>query len=183
MIKSKIMSGLLVCGLMASLAVPTFAADISTSGGSQEVPAVLDADAATFSVTVPTSLPISVSATGEVTTADDVKIVNNSHGAVKVTNMTIAGSSDWEIVDFDSANMAAEKVGSHKIAMTINNEKTTADDTISFSESNFTKMDGKNAGDTDELKLTYDAKIPAQSTALDSETVANVTFVVGWDSI
>ena len=35
MIKSKIMSGLLVCGLMASLAVPTFAADISTSGGSQ----------------------------------------------------------------------------------------------------------------------------------------------------
>ena len=82
MIKSKIMSGLLVCGLMASLAVPTFAADISTSGGSQEVPAVLDAEAATFSVTVPTSLPISVSATGEVTTADDVKIVNNSHGAV-----------------------------------------------------------------------------------------------------
>ena len=180
--KSKFACGLLACGLVAAMTVPAFALDISAADGSQAVPAVLTADAATFSVTVPTSLPITVNATGVVTTAENAKIVNNSHGAVKVSNMSIAGAGGWATVDYDSANMAAEKVGAKKLAMTVNKDKTTGADQISFTADNFPKMDGKNDADTDELKLTYNAKIPAQANALSNETVANVTFVVGWDA-
>ena len=55
----------------------------------------LDVEAPTFSVTVPTALPINVDANGEVTTSSDAKIVNNSHGSVIVTNVTVTGKNDW----------------------------------------------------------------------------------------
>ena len=180
--KTKILSGVLTLAMVAAMAVPTFAADITTDGGNSSVPVELTAEAATFSVTVPTALPIDVAADGTVTVANDVYIVNNSHGAVKVTNMTIAGADGWTIVDWDSANMAAEKVGATKVAMTINTDKTTGADAITFTEANFPKMDGANDGDTDQMLITYDAKVPAQATELTDLTVANVVFTVGWDT-
>ena len=177
----KILSGVLATVLVASLTVPTFATQLN-SAGDATIPVELTVTAATFSVTVPTALPITVDATGAVTTATDAKIVNNSHGAVKVTNMTISGVDDWVIVDYDSANMSAEKANSHKVAMVINGDKTTADDTISFTESNFPKLDGTNAGDTDELVINYNAKLPAQTAAINGSAIANIVFTVGWDA-
>ncbi|MDD3778453.1 MAG: hypothetical protein PHX26_00165 [Proteiniphilum sp.] len=141
----------------------------------------LSTEAAAFSVTVPTSLPIHVAADGTVTTATSAAIVNNSHGAVKVTGLSVSGIGDWTIVGFDSANMPAEKVNAHKIAMSINGDKTTADDTITFTAANFPKLDGVNATASDELPVTYHAKVPAQSGALDAVAVVDVTFTIGWD--
>lgn len=178
----KLLGGVLALALVATSITPAFAADITTNGGNSSVPVELTTEAATFSVAVPTTLPIDVNAAGVVTTADDVAIVNNSHGAVKVTNMTIEGADTWEIVNWDSANMPAEKVGATKVAMTINGDKTTADDTITFTASNFPKMDGANTSDSDELPIFYDAKVPAQATELSDLTVANVVFTVGWDT-
>ena len=43
-------------------------------------------------------------------------------------------------------------------------------------------MDGVNDGNTDELPIIYDAKVPAQATSLSDLTVANVIFTVGWDA-
>ena len=97
----KIISSLLVLCLCLSVAVPAFATDLTTAGGNSSVPVTLTSTAATFSVTVPTALPITVAADGSVTTADDVKIINNSPGAVKVTNMTIS-SDDWTEVNYDT---------------------------------------------------------------------------------
>lgn len=154
---------------------------IDATDGAGEVPVKLYAEGTTFSVTVPTSLPVSVDAAGAVTVATDAKIINNSFGAVKVTNLSIAATGGWAIVDYDSADMTAEKVNTHKVAMIINGEKTTGADAISFSADNWTRLEGKNAGDTDELAITYDAKVPAQSVAIDGSTVANVTFTVAWD--
>lgn len=181
-----IFTTMLAAGVVASLALPTFATNITTDGGNSSVPVELTAEAATFSVTVPTALPIEVDADGTVNVADDVAIVNNSPGAVKVTNMTITGAGNWAIVDWDSADMSTEKVGSTKIAMVINNDKTIADSgdgkLITFTEDNFPKMAGKNDGDTDELPITYDAKVPAQATELSDLTIANVVFTIGWDT-
>ena len=139
------------------------------------------AEGTTFSVTVPTSLHVSVDANGEVTVATDAKIINNSFGAVKVTDLQIAATGGWALVDYDSADMTAEKVNTKKMAMTINGEKTTGADAISFTAANWDRMEGKNATDSDELAITYDAKVPAQSAAIDGSTVANVTFTVAWD--
>lgn len=144
-----------------------------TAGGSGAVPIPLTIAAATFSVTVPTSLPINVDADGNVTTATNLKIVNNGHGAVKVTNMSVKGIEDWQIISYDNANMVSEKVNAHKIAMAINGDKTTADDTITFSSTNFPKLDGANATNSDELTITYNAKVPAQAATLDNVNKKN----------
>ena len=181
--KSRILTGVLSLVMVFSMVIPAFAVDVDTDGGTGSVPVELTAEAATFSVTVPTALPINVAADGTVTTANDAKIINNSHGAVKVTNMTIAGQNSWVVIHYDSANMAAEKVDSKKVAMTINGDKTTGADAITFTESNFPKMDGANAADTDELAITYDAKVPAQATELSNVTVSNVVFTIGWDTV
>lgn len=179
----KLLSGMLAMALACGLAVPAFAADVSTAGGTGNVPVELTVETPTFSVTVPTSLPVSLKADGSVVTSNSVKIVNNSYGAVKVTNMTIAGADGWATVDYDTANMSAEKVDSKKIAMKINNDKTTGANAISFTSSNFPKMDGVNASTSDELSITYDAKIPAQSAQLTvAKTICNVIFTVGWDA-
>ena len=183
--KKMITSILALTMATAVMAVPTFATGITvgTDGDGAEVPVSLTAAAATFSVTVPTSLPINIAADGTITVANDAKIINNGCGSVLVTDVKIEGVDDWEIVDFDSANMSKEKVGSHKVAMQIMNDKTTADDTISFTQANWPAIAGKNDTDTDELLITYDAKVPAQATALTNVSVCNVTFTVGWDTL
>ena len=174
--KNKVLSLILALVLSVGVAIPVCAASITTDGGSSTVPVELTVTTATFSVTVPTALPVTVDGSGVVTTATDAKIVNNSHGAVKVTNMTIEGVGDWVICNYDSTDMTKEKAGAKKIAMMINGDKTTADDTITFTPANFPKMDGANAGDTDELGITYSAKLPAQITEITKETIANVVF-------
>ena len=182
----KILTSLLALSMATSMmAVPVFATGITVGadGEGAEVPVELTTEAATFSVTVPTSLPISVAADGTITTATDAKIVNNGCGAVLVTNVAIEGIDTWEVVDFDSADMTKEKVGATKVAMKINNDVTTGDDAITFTQSNWTSIAGKNDTDTDELAITYEAKVPAQAAALNDVSVCNVTFTVGWDTL
>lgn len=180
--KQGILSSALALTMALSMSVPAFAAGIDTAGGTGQAPVTLTAEGATFSVAVPTSLPINVAADGTVATATDAKIVNNGAGAVIVTALAATGADDWELVDFDSADMAAAKVNSHKIAMEINGDKTTADDTISFTAGNWASIAGKNDGNTDELAITYNAKVPAQSAAISDLTVVDVVFTIDWDA-
>ena len=87
--------------MVACMATTAFAADLSAfdgagvkidaTDGAGEVPVKLYAEGTTFSVTVPTSLPVSVDANGAVTVATDAKIINNSFGAVKVTDLKVVG--------------------------------------------------------------------------------------------
>ena len=178
----KLTSVLLALIMLSTISVSQVSATAVTgTGKSGSVPVKLTAEAATFSVTVPASLLISVDKDGVVTTPTAAKIVNNGHGAVKVTGIAIAGQDGWTTVDYDSSNMQSEKVGTKKVAFEINGEKTKGKDNISFSQLNFPKIDGKNASDTDELKITYNAKLPAQAGGLTNANIVNVTFTVAWD--
>ena len=76
--------------------------------------------------------------------------------------------------------MQSERVGTKKVAFEINGEKTTGEDAISFNPLNFPKIDGKNITDTDELNITYNAKVPAQANALTDEKIVNVIFTIAW---
>lgn len=176
----KVLSTILAVTLLVSLAIPVFATELNMAGGDSSVPVTLTSTAATFSVTVPTALPITVTADGTVTTANDVKIINNSPGAVKVTNMTIS-SGEWTEVDYDTIDVAALQTDSYVLAMSINGDKTTGDDTITFTPANWPKMDGKNANTTDELPITYDAKLSIQTAENNDVTIATVVFTIGWD--
>lgn len=176
----KFVSLVLALSCITALAVPAFAADINTAGGTGSADVPLTVEAPTFSVTVPMQLPITVDADGAVTTATDAAIVNKSHGMVQVSNVTVTGANSWALVDFET-NMGAVAVNSKKIALKLNGDVTGIDGAFGFTAANWPTIAAKNDADTtDEMAIVYDAKVPAQSTAVDGTTVANVVFTVGW---
>jgi hypothetical protein len=98
----KLTSIILSLILLLSLSATALAADVTTAGGTGQTPVTLTAAATRFSVTVPTSLPISVDEDGNVTTATTAKIVNNGYGSVKVTSMTVTAGTGWTIAAYDT---------------------------------------------------------------------------------
>ena len=167
--------------MMISAVVPTAvqATEINAAGNGS-APVVLDVEAPTFSVTVPTGLPIYVDAEGVVTTADDVYIVNNSHGSVAVTGVTITAKNGWSTVDV-AKNLANEPVNTQEFSMTINNETTTGADAITFDQSNWPAIAAVNDSDTDQFHLVYDADVAPQTNALNKD-IADVVFTIGWNT-
>ena len=183
----KLISSLLAISMLASLSTAAFAEmgppSIDESGGNESVPVTLNVEPAIFSVTVPSVLPVSVTADGEVVCAEsgEARIINHSHGAVKVTNLEIDAINGWETVDFDNANMHKAQVNSRLFAFTINNEKTTGADAITFDTANFPVLDGANDTDSDELVIDYDALIAPQNAAVVDMDIANIVFTIAWE--
>ena len=134
---SKMLTSLLVMCLLCSMCVSVFAAVVSTDGSTGSVPVTLTTEVPTFSVTVPTALPITVKADGTHVYATNVEIVNNSKGMVHVVDMDIEGANSWVTVDYDSADMASEPVDSQVVALNVNGDKTTGENTNTFTASNY----------------------------------------------
>lgn len=202
MYKKKILSLAMAAAMAASLTIPAFAVvntSLTTTStikvdtqGQGTTPVILEADATTLDVVVPTSLPVAMDALGQVYTASDAKIINNSFGAVKVSDMTLAGANTWATMEWNKGILTA-KVGDKKFGMEVNSHYTNATaDTIettpgtNFDGSKFTVMAGATAATAtpgaNEAGITYDAEIPAQSAAITAETIANVVFTVVWDA-
>ena len=179
--KSKLVTGLLVLSILFSFCVPAFAVNVNTSGSTGEVPVELTTEAPIFSVTVPTSLPITVKADGSHVYATNAKIINNSKGMVEVTNMEIEGDNGWVIADYNT-DMAEEAVDTQIVAMKINNCVTTGPDAIDFDNTgyvNFNVMTGVD-GNNNIIPITYDAKLPTQSTIINGTSIATVIFTLAW---
>lgn len=173
MLKTKILSALLTGALLLSN-LPSVYAAIETPGGSNDVPTVVDAEQARFSVIVPTNLPIAVSSDGVVTTADDVKIVNNSAGPVVVTGLSVDPQNSWSLVDYDT-DFGSGKVNEKKLGLVLQGNEVQTDGSCGLS--GFSSI----AGGTS-IDFTYDANVAVQTKSISSETVANVVFTIGWDS-
>lgn len=124
-------------------------------------------------MTVPVSLIITVSQSGEVFTADNAAIVNNSTGSVAIKEITLTAENGWTLVPF-TTNMATEKVDSKQIGFVINGAQSMA---CGGSETLLVNTDPIAAGES--LPIVYDAVISANSEAVD-EQVLTVVFVVGW---
>jgi hypothetical protein len=127
-----------------------------------------------FSVTVPASLSIVMSESGEIHTASNAVIVNNSTAPVKVSAVTVTAANGWKIVPF-STNMATERVNSRLIGFSVNGCETAQTGT----EETLTLASPWTINKNGVLPLSYDAVVSATSQAV-SEQVLTVTFVVGW---
>lgn len=184
---SLLMSSALIA---SALGMSAFAADSPvTAPGTGTTPVTLTADASTFNVTVPTAIPLKVTADGQVTVPTNVEIVNNSSGPVKVTNVAMNNSA-WTMTDYnggDRAKLAAAKVGSKMLGLSLTakneTEASNKDGNQTFSPTKWL-MQGKDGG-------TANAKLPitvgAIATASDAEiseavTAANVIFTLAWDA-
>lgn len=188
----KFLSVALALVMALSLSIPAFAADIEAADGSAAVPVTVTTPEngdLTFKVTMPTAMPIAVDKDGVVTVADNLQIENLSAGAVKVSNMSIAGANGWATADYDT-NFGKYAVNSAILAMEILEQKTTGADAIAFDATKFVNDSGDNYmwagignGETaahNTIALPYAAKVAAQNTPISGTTVADVTYTVAW---
>lgn len=197
----KVMSVILAVCALATMAVPALAADITANGGNGTTPVNLystddgtlggDPAATALSVTIPTALPVAVGTDGTTTTADNAKITNNSYGAVRVKTATISGANGWTLTAFGNKNtLASEKVDSNKIgfAMTLGSGEQVKTDnngnTQTLISAPVTGCYMSGAGDTtrNSVSVLYDAIVTPVSSAVTNKTVANIVFVVEFDT-
>ena len=188
--------------LCLCMSVTAFAADVSTPGGSGSTPVNLsstsdgtpggDPAATAMSVTVPTALPMAMSQTGDVTTATDCRIVNNSFGAVRVKSVTISTANGWKLTAFgDKSTLAREKVDSNKLGFALSIGGGAAVQTDTSNEATQALISAPMAGcymsgvgDTtgNAVSVNYSAIVTPLSTPVTSATVATVVFVIEWDT-
>lgn len=199
----KFLSIALALCMVCALSVSAFAAEIDTDGGNGSTPVYLSStedgsiggtpSATAMSVTVPTSLPMAVSQSGDVTTADNCKIVNNSFGAVRVKSVTISAANGWKLTAFgDKATLASEKVNSNKLgfSMSIGGGSAVSTDTSDASAQSLISnpitgcyMSGAGNQNANSVSVLYNAIVTPLSNAVTNANIANVVFVVEWDAV
>ena len=128
-----------------------------------------------FSVTLPAAMVMTVSEDGEIHTADNVAIINNSTHAVEITSVTVTAAGDWTLVPY-TYNMAAAKVDSKLIGFRLNGAETTVtgESEVLSLPTNWT------IDSADTFPLEYDAIVSATSTTMKNEQVLTLVFVIDW---
>lgn len=152
---------------------------VDSTTGSASVPVTVAREAATFSVTVPTTLPISVDADGNVTTATDAAIINNSGAPVAVTKVELTSQSNWTLAAY-SRDILNLPVDAKQFGLQMN----IGDKTVATSNSGTSDIlsDSLNAriAKGQNCAVNYNALFPAQTAAVSDTQIANVVFTVGW---
>ena len=152
---------------------------VDPTTGSASVPVNVTREAATFSVVVPTTLPISVDADGNVTTATDAAINNNSGAPVAVTKVELTSQSNWTLAAY-SRDILNLPVDTRQFGLQMN----IGDKTVATSNSGTSDVlsDSLNAqiAKGQNCAVTYNALFPAQTAAVSDTQIANVVFTVGW---
>lgn len=152
--------------------------DIDT--GSASVPITVTRTAMTFSVTVPTTLPVDIAADGTITTADNVVITNSCPASIVISQIEVQSLSDWTLIPYSKGVGGSlppddKNVGLQLIA---------ADKSFATKADGESEIIGSDCGVTIASKsscsIKYVAEISAQLSALASEQVANVIFTVDW---
>ena len=202
----KLVSLLLAVCLMASLAIGASAAEPTTvdvSGGtgtssvnlSSTSDGTLDGDPAAtkMNVTIPTILPIAVGTDGTVTTATDIRITNNSFGAVKVDNVKVEAGTGWKLTAFGSKDtLAHEKVNSNKFGfqLSVGDGVAAATDNKDASKQALLTeaiegcyMSGVGDTSANSVGIAYDAIVTPVSEAVTNTAIASVLFIIAWDAV
>jgi len=188
--------------MTSAMSLASFAAEVNNDGGSGSTPVYLsstedgtldgDPSATAMSVTVPTALPMAMSQTGDVTTADNCKIINNSYGAVRVKSVNIIAENGWRLTAFgDKSTLASEKVDSNKLgfALSIGGGAQVMTDTSDESTQMLISapiagcyMSGVGNQNSNTVAVEYDAIVTPLSNAVTNANIANVVFVIEWDT-
>ena len=188
--------------MTTAMSLASFAAEVNTDGGSGSTPVYLsstedgtldgDPSATAMSVTVPTALPMAMSQTGDVTTADNCQIINNSYGAVRVKSVNITTANGWRLTSFgDKSTLASEKVDSNKLgfALSIGGGTQVMTDTSDESSQYLISapiagcyMSGIGNTSGNAVSVDYEAIVTPLSSAVTNANIANVVFVIEWDT-
>lgn len=159
--------------------------EYSNSGSSTgSVPEVAKSEEGTvLSVSTPTTLPITIAEDGEVLTADNATIINNSEGPILIEGVSIKGTNGWEVVAYGSFDSASTKVNTKQVAYQIvfGDEATgTVVNTTGEGTTNFPTPIRIEAGET--LPLSYKADVPMQTEVYESLVVNEIAFIIALDN-
>lgn len=128
-----------------------------------------------FSVTLPTTMSFVMSKTGEVYSADTVKLFNNSTAPVSVKQVRLETVNGWSLTKYDEKGIASAKVDSKLIGFKLKNAETSSSgqtETLNFTDWSISKGVYQS--------FTYDAVISATSVPIENEQIMNVIFIVDW---
>ena len=198
---SKLIALVLALCLCLSLSVSAFAAEIDSSGGSGSTEFILTEAVKSFSGVCDSDASgktrvsftvMAMSQDGDVTTANNCQIVNHSYGAVRVKSVSITAASGWKLTAFGNKSiLAGEKVDSNKLGFAISIGGGQQKATDASNANTQTLIDapiagcymtgvGDSTGNT--VKIDYAAIVTPLSSAVTGATVANVVFIVEWDT-
>ena len=198
----KFLATLLSLCMVFALSATAFAAEIDADGGSGSTPVYLSSTAdgtldgepaaTAMSVTLPTALPMAVSQSGDVTPADNCQIINHSYGAVRVKSVTITAANGWKLTAFgDKSTLAKEKVNSNKLGFALSigggaQVKTDASDaaaqTLIDAPIPGCYLSGSGDAIASAVSVNYAAIVTPLSATVQNANIANVIFVVEWDT-
>jgi len=146
-----------------------------------------------MNVVIPTILPIAVGVDGTVTTATDIRITNNSYGAVKVDNVKVEAGAGWKLTAFGSKDSLAKvKVDSNMIGFKLalgggveqlTNAENAASQTLIDGAIDGCYMSGNGDQTANSIAVSYDAIVSPVSEAVVNASVASVLFVICWDAV
>lgn len=125
--------------------------------------------AVNIDVTVPASLPITVSADGTVTTATNAAIRNYGSSPIVVSSINVTAQNGWSLVTKDEA--AAAAVGDKVISMGINGSWMDVSGVVNTS--GFSSIAASHS-----LPIPYEARIPESLSTGPASTAATVTFFI-----
>ena len=168
----KFLSLVIALALAVSTIPSAFASEVDAEGSGGSVPVVLTQEATSFSVTIPTALPVYVSADHEISVATDAKIINNNFGSVQVKSLTVEDLNGWTLMSFNS-DFSKSKVDSYEYGLQFMGSNVNTDGSCSVA--NFSVINGNSS-----LHLDYDANISMLSNPVELN-IAKVIFVVGWN--
>ena len=154
---------------------------VDPSTGSASVPVNVTREAATFSVTVPTSLPITVDADGNVTTATDAAIINNSGAPVAVKSVEVIGQNKWEIAPYDKVTIRSLPVNTMSFGLRIELGGIASATSINGPSEILAYNSNIDIDRQQKLTITYDALIPAQEKGIRNTQIANVVYTIAWE--
>ena len=154
---------------------------VDPSTGSASVPINVTREAATFSVTVPTSLPITVDADGNVTTATDAAIINNSGAPVAVKSVEVIGQNKWEIAPYDKVAVRSLPVNTMSFGLRIELGGIASATSINGPSEILAYNSNIDIDRQQKLTITYDALIPAQEKGIRDTQIANVVYTIAWE--
>lgn len=154
---------------------------VDPSTGSASVPVNVTREAATFSVTVPTRLPITVDADGNVTTATDAAIINNSGAPVAVKSVEVIGQNKWEIAPYDKVTIRSLPVNTMSFGLRIELGGIASATSINGPSEILAYNSNIDIDRQQKLTITYDALIPAQEKGIRNTQIANVVYTIAWE--
>lgn len=153
---------------------------VDPTTGSASVPVNVTREAATFSVVVPTTLPISVDADGNVTTAPNAAIINNSGATVTVKSVEVIGQNKWGIAPYDKVTVRSLPVNTMSFGLRMELGGIASATSINGPSEILAYNSNIDIDRQQKLTITYDALIPAQEKGILNTQIANVVYTIAW---